>query len=888
MIRRHLTLFFLLLVVSFAAYAVPQPWMVSNIGPDGNGTRLRDIDGELLEGEVLIEYYVDREGDGIDPVLANGRRLHPDTDDDSVLVSALFSMPQAGFVPAGSFAFFFTVDTESDAQLDLPTFVRIYNTADITPQSRFTTSFIFTPRAGLAMGQTQVELPAGMFGYIDNAPPSVTLLPLAADPVGGEIFLFEMQVDDDEPPVLVEALIDEGVGTVSLELSDEHVVSGRWQVPVDLAGEFTMPIVISDGQFYDTTLVELDVLPAGDRPSSFTLLTPQKGRPAFSGMPLHWQNAVHPDGETITYRLQWSTGSNFDDGEWVDGLDEPELTLTFTDPAPTREVGELGQLQKRTPSSASKRTDGISDRTFPGERAVDETTVYLPIAEGTRFIWRVRAEAEDGSYRDCSGAFSAWAEFADAPSSPLLVLPVEGIELEDANPSFLWQSATDPDMGDELIYELLISADDGASWDTLHAGSDTTWQTDETELVSFIAQSSIRSSHRADKGLMKGARPSRVEDLATVSAFSENAQAVKSELAGKRGKSGSRDVQTEIVVDELPQDVTLRWKVDAVDLAGLRTSSSERTLSVVIPDRPTHFDLASPAPGTIYRGGEPVRLSWSRSVDPDPSDELTYSIFIAEAELSNPAPEFERVAWGLTTLEWTFELPDQDPATWRWRVAAISGEDTTWNTGGDSHFFVRPVYQPSLLEPVDDVVIEGDEITFRWAFPAGWADARVLSTIQVYDHPAMVDPLLEVEIEDTFHVAETGFFEASEYWWQVAAQEQDGNVWMSDSPGHFIVPINTVAAEQSLLPTEFAIVNAYPNPFNPSITIVVGLPQPSDATLSIYNILGRQVHHQSLASRAPGYHPLSVNLAGHAAGIYMVHLRTGEGVDLVQRVVLLK
>ena len=47
--------------------------------------------------------------------------------------------------------------------------------------------------------------------------------------------------------------------------------------------------------------------------------------------------------------------------------------------------------------------------------------------------------------------------------------------------------------------------------------------------------------------------------------------------------------------------------------------------------------------------------------------------------------------------------------------------------------------------------------------------------------------------------------------------------------------------ESEGLPTKYALRQNYPNPFNPSTTIKYELPQRSDLTIKIYNVLGKEV-----------------------------------------------
>ena len=47
--------------------------------------------------------------------------------------------------------------------------------------------------------------------------------------------------------------------------------------------------------------------------------------------------------------------------------------------------------------------------------------------------------------------------------------------------------------------------------------------------------------------------------------------------------------------------------------------------------------------------------------------------------------------------------------------------------------------------------------------------------------------------------------------------------------------------EQMILPAQFFIISAYPNPFNPAIAIGMDIPSLSDVVLSVYDIRGKKV-----------------------------------------------
>lgn len=97
---------------------------------------------------------------------------------------------------------------------------------------------------------------------------------------------------------------------------------------------------------------------------------------------------------------------------------------------------------------------------------------------------------------------------------------------------------------------------------------------------------------------------------------------------------------------------------------------------------------------------------------------------------------------------------------------------------------------------------------------------------------------------------------------------------------------------ESGLPQEFSISQNYPNPFNPSTTIALSLPTQSDFTLTIYDILGREVRSYMYDRVPAGVHTIvwdGMDGAGVpvASGVYLYRVRSGD-MRLTKRMVLLR
>ena len=101
--------------------------------------------------------------------------------------------------------------------------------------------------------------------------------------------------------------------------------------------------------------------------------------------------------------------------------------------------------------------------------------------------------------------------------------------------------------------------------------------------------------------------------------------------------------------------------------------------------------------------------------------------------------------------------------------------------------------------------------------------------------------------------------------------------------GNFLAwSASTVSNEDELnLPTEFALYENYPNPFNPVTTIRFDVPEISDVNITVYNVLGKQVNSFDLNTMSPGTHHIKwrgIDNAGKpvSSGLYFYTIKAGD------------
>jgi hypothetical protein len=108
-----------------------------------------------------------------------------------------------------------------------------------------------------------------------------------------------------------------------------------------------------------------------------------------------------------------------------------------------------------------------------------------------------------------------------------------------------------------------------------------------------------------------------------------------------------------------------------------------------------------------------------------------------------------------------------------------------------------------------------------------------------------------------------------------------------------VTPAGTTGIEDGSAPMAFALNHNYPNPFNPSTTIRFSLPQSSDVTLSVMNLIGEKVATLVSKRMEQGNHQVHWDASGIPSGMYFYTLearQSGDGQPFVQtrKLVLVK
>jgi hypothetical protein len=248
-----------------------------------------------------------------------------------------------------------------------------------------------------------------------------------------------------------------------------------------------------------------------------------------------------------------------------------------------------------------------------------------------------------------------------------------------------------------------------------------------------------------------------------------------------------------------------------------------------------------------------------------------------------------------------------DPAIWRISIAATSGGRTdsaasfgvappsllgqrTMNfhkpRGADaviSTSFSRPEWDPNFPDYATDIRQESGTMQ-EWSFDLR-AAAGQRATL-TFSGLRRVPGSLEVWLIDEQDARSFDLRSDSVYVMTPAAPVCSFTVLVG---GHAAIA-ERVAGEA---PREFAVGQNFPNPFNPSTTIPVSLPRDADASLRIYDILGREVLTLYSGRLEVGRHYFlwnGMDGAGRpvSSGLYIARFQPLNGPALTSKLILMK
>jgi hypothetical protein len=190
-----------------------------------------------------------------------------------------------------------------------------------------------------------------------------------------------------------------------------------------------------------------------------------------------------------------------------------------------------------------------------------------------------------------------------------------------------------------------------------------------------------------------------------------------------------------------------------------------------------------------------------------------------------------------------------------------------------AHFSARP----TLVGGIQLTAGIGDPVSYSWT-----AHPNSDVSYRVYRKPKYGTPSLRASLPHGTTSYTDNFYERSPggvlVYWDIRSYYNPGYIEAVEHWNAVFVDIMFKARTDGAtgIPTEFSVGN-HPNPFNPKTAIKFGLPVSSDVTISIYNMLGREIKQHQLLHSAAGHYSIEWDASGAdgarvPSGVYLYRL----------------
>ncbi|MBI79714.1 MAG: hypothetical protein CMQ51_04755, partial [Gammaproteobacteria bacterium] len=217
--------------------------------------------------------------------------------------------------------------------------------------------------------------------------------------------------------------------------------------------------------------------------------------------------------------------------------------------------------------------------------------------------------------------------------------------------------------------------------------------------------------------------------------------------------------------------------------------------------------------------------------------------------------------------------------------------------GMDSSMHVTPAHGMDewMYVDVDGMVPEGTEIVQIGVMLTGAENTGNILVDDFYAHVPLTQTGLFLSYGDIAAVAIADSVNMMSIAWDIWAY--DGFELTPSEGGarmlHLNISEELVGVGNGIaLPTEFALHNNYPNPFNPVTNITYDIASATDVTLEIYNVMGQRVRTLAQGSHEPGRYRIMWNATNDygqslSSGMYIYRIQAGDFVS-VKKLILMK
>lgn len=205
-------------------------------------------------------------------------------------------------------------------------------------------------------------------------------------------------------------------------------------------------------------------------------------------------------------------------------------------------------------------------------------------------------------------------------------------------------------------------------------------------------------------------------------------------------------------------------------------------------------------------------------------------------------------------------------------ISIVCDDDQGCASGGQYVEFVQNA-EGGITWQVDDLEFNGREDgEFRFNIRYRTPEGAVQQDLYLNGEPAIEN--IEFD-EDSWEVLPTDLTYLEDGLQSIELRSNQGNIHVDNvqvfgREGH----VTTIEPEDELA-REYELKQNYPNPFNPTTNIEFRIPEASDVTLEVYNVLGQRVATLVDDQYSAGTHTVQFDASGLASGMYIYRLEAG-------------
>ncbi|MBX2991671.1 MAG: T9SS type A sorting domain-containing protein [Bacteroidetes bacterium] len=216
-----------------------------------------------------------------------------------------------------------------------------------------------------------------------------------------------------------------------------------------------------------------------------------------------------------------------------------------------------------------------------------------------------------------------------------------------------------------------------------------------------------------------------------------------------------------------------------------------------------------------------------------------------------------------------------------WRVRAKNAEGVSgWSESWNFRTIIAPPAAPALVSPPNNAVNQPVSLTLQWS--------SVIFATSYQLEVATDSAFTVIVVSDSVAGTSRGVTLMNEvkYYWRVRARNAGGlgnpsPIW------NFTTEAALSVAGRQGIPSDFQLMQNFPNPFNPSTVIEFALPREVNVTMEVFSLIGERVALLVNEKKTAGYHFVAFDAKGLASGLYIYRLRAGDFIQ-TRKLVLLR